>query len=310
MALAFPACDPAYLISTLLGRGGHGAVYGAYRVSNRRPVAIKIVSTLRITRWLMVEGSLRPLEVVMMSRLRGVPGIIQMITHYVLLDSTHIVMEKLPRVTDLFTLVADRQWLLDPLARPIFRQITDIVLSCHSQGIVHRDLKDENFLIDPLTLEVTLIDFGSAAFLQDAPFTDTIGTAIYAPPEWIRDRSYEGVSGDVWALGTMLYSMVVGDIPFQSDEDTCAGRDNLVYPNHVSPACQHLIRLCLHPNPRRRPTLQAIADHFWLAGKSISFFFSCLRPHALFVCWCGPSSLVDAVTILAPLSLTFTQVLV
>lgn len=283
MAVAYPACDPAYLIFTLLGRGGHGTVFGAYRTSDRRPLAIKIVSTPRIARWLRVDGTQRPLEVVVMSRLMGVPGIIRMITHYEWLDSTHIVMEKPPGVTDLFTLIADRHWLMDPLAKPIFQQIVRIVKSCHSRGIVHRDLKDENFLVDPLTLEVTLIDFGAAAFLQEAPFTDTIGTAVYAPPEWIRESSYSGVSGDVWSLGTLLYSMVAGKIPFKSDEETCVGRDLLGYPNHVAPACVHLIRQCLHPIPHRRPTLQAIADHFWLAGKSTFVFF--LSATSSVVCW-------------------------
>ena len=68
------------------------------------------------------------------------------------------------------------------------------ILSCHERGVVHRDIKDENILIDWNTLDVKLIDFGSAAFLDYEECLGSSqeydGTRVYSPPEWISHRVY------------------------------------------------------------------------------------------------------------------------
>jgi len=98
--------------------------------------------------------------------------------------------------------------------------------------VIHRDIKDENFLVNTRTGQIYLIDFGSGAVLHDGIYTDYQGTACYAAPEWVTCQRYFGLPQTVWSLGILLYDLVCGDIPFIDDLSII--RCQLNFPNHLS----------------------------------------------------------------------------
>lgn len=99
--------------------------------------------------------------------------------------------------------------------RRYFLQMVAAVNYCHSQNVVHRDLKCENLLLDHKG-QLLVTDFGFAttvAQLTD-PLQTHCGSFAYAAPEVLAGLAYQGCPADVWSLGVVLYAMASGRLPY------------------------------------------------------------------------------------------------
>jgi len=250
--------DKIYTRGALLGKGGFGTVYAGSRVHDGLPVAIKVIGKSRLA-----PNAKMPLEVALMQLTKSVEGAIKLIEYFELPDCFVLILERMggKNVKDLFDFISDNGPLKEDVARKIFRQIVATVRQVSEAGVVHRDIKDENILIDPSSLNVKLIDFGSGARLTDEIFSDFDGTRVYAPPEWIKFRRYRAEGLTVWSLGVLLYDMVCGDIPFETDNQI--RRAHLVFRPSLclSEEVKELIMACLTIPPSDRIGLQGIESH-------------------------------------------------
>ncbi|KAL3318505.1 ATP-dependent Lon protease pim1 [Cichlidogyrus casuarinus] len=261
--------DLKYAKTTQIGGGGFGRVFNGHRFSDKTPVVIKSILTSTVPSWCKLDGRMIPLEVVLLVKCQSVPGIVKLLDIYDAHDKWFLVMECISdNVCDLYDFIGRNKYLSEAQAGFFFHQLIGILLSCHRLGILHRDIKDENILVDCNTNELVLIDFGSGTFLHDEIYTEFDGensprTRVYCPPEWITKMRYHGRSAEVWTLGVLLYDMVCGDIPFTNDKGIVNGALRFRRP-FLTMECQNLVRSCMNRDPIKRPTLMNILMHPWM----------------------------------------------
>jgi len=257
--------EERYLVGSVLGNGGFGVVYSGTRKMDNKPVAIKYIWKEKVSEWVQLGDDIVPMEVCLLKKVTGIDGCIQMLDYFEESNSCVVVMERPESCKDLFDLITERGALPEHVARTFFRQILDTVVRVHEAGVIHRDIKDENILIDLKTCELKLIDFGAGAFYRDSVFTDFDGTRVYSPPEWVRYHRYNGLPATVWSLGILLFDMLCGDVPFEKDEQIVEASPS--FRGTVSQDARDLVLRCLALKPSSRPSLDDIRKHPWLCGS-------------------------------------------
>lgn len=185
-------------------------------------------------------------------------------------DFVFVVLE-LCRRRSLLELHKRRKAVTEPEARYFMMQLLKGVQYLHNNRIIHRDLKLGNiFLNDDMDLKIG--DFGLATKIEfDGERKKTLcGTPNYIAPEVLckKGHSYEV---DVWSLGCILYTLLVGKPPFETSclKETYnrIKKNNYTIPWHINPAASSLIKRMLHADPSQRPTVtELLSDEFLATG--------------------------------------------
>ncbi|XP_062861056.1 NUAK family SNF1-like kinase 1 [Trichomycterus rosablanca] len=252
-----------YELLETLGRGTYGKVKKAVERHTGRVVAIKSIRKEKIKDEQDMVHIRREIEI--MSSLRH-PHIISIYEVFENKDKIVIVMEYASK-GELYDYISERRKLNERETRHFFRQIVSAVHHCHKKGVVHRDLKLENVLLDD-NYNIKIADFGlSNLYHKDKLLQTFCGSPLYASPEIVNGRPYRGPEVDSWALGVLLYTLVYGTMPFDGGDHKRLIRQiskgEYREPPQSSDA-RGLIRWMLMVNPDRRATVEDIANHWWV----------------------------------------------
>ena len=247
-----------------IGSGAFGHVNLCRRRENEEIVVVKFLCKSKVFQesWTQDQDlGCVPKEILVLSRLKH-PRIVELLEVYENPTYYQLVMRKHGDGMDLFDFIELHPLMDEQLLSYIFRQIVDGVAYLHSCGVAHRDIKDENVIIDE-SFSIKLIDFGSADFMEQGKlFATFCGTMEYCSPEILLGNKYYGPELEVWTMGIILYTMTFFENPFVDVEEAIQGQ--LTLPFRVSGKLTQLLFQVLDPNPSSRVNVSQLLANQWV----------------------------------------------
>lgn len=200
-----------YRIDELIGRGGMGVVYRAYDLRLKRTVALKLMAPELALDQRFRERFSREVELAMVVEHPNVVPIHDAGD----IDGRLYLAMRLIEGTDLRALLRREGPLAPARALAICSQVANALDAAHANGLVHRDVKPSNVLLDA-SGHVYLADFGLTRRLDEhgsVGESGSVGTPAYLAPEQIEGGSIDGRT-DVYSLGCLFYECLTGEVPF------------------------------------------------------------------------------------------------
>ncbi|XP_061881741.1 serine/threonine-protein kinase PLK2b [Entelurus aequoreus] len=264
-----PATGKCYCRGKVLGKGGFAKCYEMTDLSTSKVYAAKIIPHARVSKPHQREKIDREIE---LHRALHHKHIVHFYHHFEDKENIYILLEYCSRKS-LAHILKARKVLTEPEVRYYLRQIVSGLKYLHEQEILHRDLKLGNFFVSE-SMELKVGDFGLAAKLEpEGNRRKTIcGTPNYLSPEVLNKQGH-GCESDIWALGCVMYTMLLGRPPFETtnlkETYRCIREARYSLPSSLSPQAKQLIAGLLSKIPNERPNLDHILRHdFFTQGLS------------------------------------------
>jgi len=259
-----------YKIVESLGQGGSSHVYLAQDQQNDQQVVLKFPNVEEIGSMDVFARYQREMKI-------GKHLSHPLIQHHLNLNETrsaeYLVLEYLRghNLREAMKKQAPELFPLDEVIR-IMRQVAEILVSVHEQGVIHRDMKPENILLLECG-DVAVFDFGISQWkgerlLRWRGFSTPIGTPCYMSPELLQARA-GSVQSDIYAVGAVLYELLCGRTPFEEHNDfnfitehiSHDPPDILTFNPTLSPALATVVMRALRRDPRKRyASMQALLN--------------------------------------------------
>ncbi|KAK6227301.1 hypothetical protein QIS74_00856 [Colletotrichum tabaci] len=273
---------PPYLLNELIGKGSFGRVYKATDINTSMLVAVKIidieesdtVNPKLADTFKEFLAEVNALKLLSDSGAKNINHVIDalpvgqsmwMITEYCAGGSVATLMK--PTAPG----GLQEKWII-----PILREVAEAVSWVHRQGIIHRDIKCANVLVTEAG-GVQLCDFGVAGVIETKfdKRSTFIGTPHWMAPELFDQSTSYGTEVDIWAFGSMVFEIASGLPP-----NVMAGIDVYQLGNYIkahtprlegdqySDRLKNLVAYCLEEDPAKRPTIEQVQKHPYIANTA------------------------------------------
>jgi serine/threonine protein kinase len=251
-----------YVVQELLGRGGMARVYRGYDARLMRYAAVKVISSDLSTADQAEYTERFRKEARSIARLNhpNVVGVYQFGEQNDLYYMAMVFVEG----KDLRQIIRDvtSRGETVPIgqALAIVKGISAALDYAHTRGVIHRDVKPSNIMLD-IDGHPVLTDFGLALNTQDGTLGDTFGSAHYIAPEQAISSARAVPQSDLYSLGICIYEMLTGYVPFDDPSAMTVAMKHLnevppsprQYNPGISPAVERIILKVLEKDPKRRP---------------------------------------------------------
>ncbi|VWU50087.1 calcium-dependent protein kinase, putative [Hepatocystis sp. ex Piliocolobus tephrosceles] len=262
-----------YKFGKVLGCGSFGVVRECVDRETKEIYAVKIIKKKKKHKKIFnFEGMVKN-EIKYLS-LMSHDNIIKLKDFFEDRKKFYIILEKCDG-GELFYKVIQNKCLMENESVQIVKQICNALEYLHSNNIIHRDIKAENFLFKHKnTKNIKLIDFGMAKRVNCEYLTELCGSPHYISPELIR-KKYT-MSSDIWALGVMVFFMLTGRYPFEG-KNTPKVVDEILNKNinwkdkefsSLSVEAVDFLKRLLERNEKKRMTANQALNHPWIKSRS------------------------------------------
>ena len=249
-----------------IGEGGFGKVKTIIHKKTGQLRAVKLIKKSK-------EFNLDEIENLM---LLNHPNILKLYEYfYDEKENIYIITEYI-RGEELFNKIQQVHRFHEEEAAIIIKSILQAITYCHSRGIIHRDLKPENILIPTGSSKIDytllkIIDFGASVLKKDdGKISFRFGTPYYIAPEVLQESYNEKC--DVWSIGVILYLLLVGQAPFDGEDDNVICQKivseevnyNIKRIKELSSESVDLMKKLLEKNPDKRISSKEALEHIWI----------------------------------------------
>ncbi|BAT99979.1 calcium-dependent protein kinase 28-like [Vigna umbellata] len=264
--------DKRFSLGKLLGHGQFGYTYVGIDKANGDRVAVKRLEKNKMVLPIAVEDVKR--EVKILKELTGHENVVQFYNAFEDDSYVYIVMELCEggELLDRILAKKDSRYT-EKDAAVVVRQMLKVAAECHLHGLVHRDMKPENFLLKSTREDSPLkaTDFGLSDFIKPGKrFQDIVGSAYYVAPEVLKRKS--GPESDVWSIGVITYILLCGRRPFWDKTEDGIFKEVLrnkpdfrrkPWPT-ISNGAKDFVKKLLVKDPRARYTAAQALSHPWV----------------------------------------------